>query len=82
MFPPKPSDIFSPEGGCSEGLVGCVQVFLNNTLCTCVGIHNMRYDWLQFLMENLFCFIFRIYSTTPLNMIYIYVWHGLDADLR
>ena len=27
MFPPKPSDIFSPKGGCSEGL-GTLRFFL------------------------------------------------------
>ena len=30
MFPPKPSDIFSPEGGCSAGL-DAFRFFLNNT---------------------------------------------------
>ena len=28
MFPPKPSDIFSPEGRCSEGL-DAFRIFLN-----------------------------------------------------
>ena len=31
MFPPKPLDIVSPEGGCSEGLDAFR--FLLNTLC-------------------------------------------------
>ena len=31
MFPPKPSDMFSPEGGCSEGL-DAFRFFLNNNV--------------------------------------------------
>ena len=30
MFPPKPLDVFSPEGGCSEGL-DVFKCFLNPT---------------------------------------------------
>ena len=30
MFPPKPLDIFSPEGGCSEGL-DAFRFFLNRS---------------------------------------------------
>ena len=30
MFPPKPVDIFSPEGGCSEGGLAAFRFFLNN----------------------------------------------------
>ena len=32
MFPPKPLDIFSPEGGCLEGL-DMPRFFLNNNMC-------------------------------------------------
>ena len=30
MFPPKPVDIFSPEGGSSEGGLAAFRFFLNN----------------------------------------------------
>ena len=33
MFPPKPLDIFSPEGGCSEGL-DAFRFFLNTVYTT------------------------------------------------
>ena len=32
----KPSDIFSPVGGCSEGLDRCVQIFLKNQVKRCI----------------------------------------------
>ena len=41
MFPPKPSDIFSPEGGCSEGL-DAFTFFLTGPLFP-IGIEHLIY---------------------------------------
>ena len=38
MFPPKPLDIFSPEGGCSEGL-DASGFFSNNNNMSCVMVY-------------------------------------------
>ena len=47
MFPPKPVDIFSPEGGCSEGL-DASRFFLNNNMSYVMVYYIVSVSFLPF----------------------------------
>ena len=52
MFPPKPSDIFSPESGCSEGL-DAFRFFLNNNYPTILILLTRLYAMKSFCPYSL-----------------------------
>ena len=54
MFPPKPLDIFTPEGGCSEGL-DAPRFFLDNNMCdgvTTLSVLFLLFFWCPCMAIN------------------------------